>query len=98
MSCLKTPRVRAARRTARASAGARVDSVLTVDAAARAKRLRAQAAAPDFHSIGDYGFLSDCHTGALVASDGTVEWLCLPRFDSPSVFAALLDRRAGAFR
>jgi GH15 family glucan-1,4-alpha-glucosidase len=69
-----------------------------VDAAVRAQRLGAQAAGPDFHAIGDYGFLSDCHTGALVASDGTVEWLCLPRFDSPSVFAALLDRGAGAFR
>ena len=69
-----------------------------MEAAARAKRLSAQAAGPDFHAIGDYGFLSDCHTGALVASDGTVEWLCLPRFDSPSLFAALLDRGAGAFR
>ena len=51
-----------------------------------------------FPRIGDYGFLSDCHTGALVAPDGAVEWLCLPRFDSPSVFTAILDRSAGSFR
>jgi GH15 family glucan-1,4-alpha-glucosidase len=48
-----------------------------------------------FPTIGSYGFLSDCHTSALVSYAGTVEWLCLPRFDSPSVFAALLDRGAG---
>jgi len=51
-----------------------------------------------FPPIGSYGFLSDCHTGALVSFEGAVEWLCLPRFDSPSAFAALLDRDAGHFR
>jgi GH15 family glucan-1,4-alpha-glucosidase len=50
-----------------------------------------------FPPIGSYGFLSDCHTSALVSYDGAVEWLCLPRFDSPSAFAALLDRGAGRF-
>jgi alpha,alpha-trehalase len=48
--------------------------------------------------IADYGFLSDCETMALVAPSGNVEWMCLPRVDSPSVFAAILDRDAGGFR
>ena len=51
-----------------------------------------------FPPIADYAFLSDCEVCALVAPSGNVEWMCLPRFDGPSVFGAMLDRDAGSFR
>ena len=57
------------------------------------------AAAPSpFPPIAEYAFLSNCHTGALIAADGAVDWLCVPSFDSPSIFGSLLDRQAGSFR
>jgi alpha,alpha-trehalase len=51
-----------------------------------------------FPPIAEYGFLSDCEVSALVAPNGSVEWMCLPRMDGPSIFAAMLDRDAGSFR
>src|SRR6202022_3236298 len=51
-----------------------------------------------FPPIAEYAFLSDCEVNCLVAPSGRVEWMCLPRPDSPSVFAATLDRGAGSFR
>ncbi len=47
--------------------------------------------------IAEYALLSDCRSAALVSRDGTVDWLCFPRFDSPAVFAGLLDDDGGCW-
>ena len=45
--------------------------------------------------IAEHGLIGDLHTVALVGTDGTIDWYCCPRFDSPSVFAAILDADDG---
>ena len=50
-----------------------------------------------YRPIGDYAFLGDCHTGALVSSAGSVDWLCLPRLDDGSYFGRLLDAERGGW-
>ncbi len=48
-----------------------------------------------YQNIGDYGIIGDLHTIALVGLDGSIDWCCLPRFDSPSIFSSILDDKIG---
>src|SRR5213075_2630864 len=50
-----------------------------------------------YPNISDHGLIGDLQTAALVSTDGTVDWFCCPRFDSPSVFASLLDADKGGY-
>jgi GH15 family glucan-1,4-alpha-glucosidase len=50
---------------------------------------------PDYLPIEDHAVIGDLHTVALVGANGTIDWCCLPRFDAPSVFGALLDKQLG---
>jgi alpha,alpha-trehalase len=68
------------------------------DSVAHAAAARGPVAGGSFPPIAEYAFLSDCEANALVAPTGRIEWMCLPRPDAASVFAAILDRGAGSFR
>ena len=71
-----------------------MSKALSVDAVAPRP---ASVGSPDYLPIAEHGLIGDLHTVALVGSDGTVDWYCCPRFDSPSVFASILDRERGGY-
>jgi GH15 family glucan-1,4-alpha-glucosidase len=59
--------------------------------------LKEDALADPYPPIADYGFVADCHSGALVSRTGSVDWCCMPRLDSGSVFGRLLDVERGGY-
>ncbi|HLX55796.1 MAG TPA: trehalase-like domain-containing protein, partial [Ktedonobacteraceae bacterium] len=62
-----------------------------------AKEEASPRSASGYQPIENYGVIGDLHTVAMVGMNGSIDWCCIPRFDSPSVFGALLDTRKGGF-
>src|SRR5690242_17685015 len=81
----------------RASGGGRTRMPTRGPAAVARERLRKENAMARYPDISDHGLIGDLQTAALVTKDGTVDWFCCPRFDSPSVFASLLDADPGGY-
>ncbi len=66
------------------------ETATTMSAAEHASNRRG-----DFLPIADYGLLADCNSAALLNRDGSIDWLCMPRYDSPGIFSRILDPAAG---
>ncbi|HSF46927.1 MAG TPA: trehalase-like domain-containing protein, partial [Burkholderiales bacterium] len=51
----------------------------------------------EYPPIGDYALIGDCHSAALISTRGSIDWCCLPRFDSDSCFGRILDWKQGGY-
>ncbi len=60
-------------------------------------RVSASGSSAFYRPIGDYGVIGDMHSAVLISSDGSIDWGCLPHFDSPAIFLRLLDYRKGGY-